>query len=66
MNDDEQRFMAEMQEEAHYWFTVSAMARLSLDQGVAKVMADVIKLMHKEKSKGVNCGRTVKGTPTVS
>jgi hypothetical protein len=55
-----------MQEEAHYWFTVSAMARLSLDQGVAKVMADVIKLMHKEKSKGVNCGRTVKGTPTLS
>jgi hypothetical protein len=56
MNDDEQRYIAEMQEEAHYWFTVSAMARLSLDQGVAKVMADVIQLMHKEKQKGVTCG----------
>jgi len=56
MNDDEQRYIAEMQEEAHYWFTVSAMARLSLDQGVAKVMADVIELMHKEKMKGVISG----------
>lgn len=56
MNDDEQRFMAEMQEEAHYWFTVSAMARLSLDQGIGKVMTDVIKLMHKEKQKGANRG----------
>ncbi len=56
MNDDEQRYIAEMQEEAHYWFTVSAMARLSLDQGVAKVMADVIQLMHKEKQKGVTSG----------
>ena len=56
MNDDEQRYIAEMQEEAHYWFTVSAMARLSLDQGIAKVMADVIQCMHKEKQKGVTCG----------
>lgn len=56
MNDDEQRFMAEMQEEAHYWFTVSAVARLSLDQGLAKVLADVIQYMHKEKQKGVTCG----------
>lgn len=44
MNDDEQRFIAEMQEEAHYWFTVSAVVRLSLDQGLAKVLADVIQL----------------------
>jgi hypothetical protein len=56
MNDEEQRFIAETGEEAHYWFTVSDVARLSLDQGIAKVMADVIKLMHKEKMKGVISG----------
>jgi hypothetical protein len=56
MNDEEQRFIAETGEEAHYWFTVSDVARLSVEQGLAKVMADVIQLMHKEKQKGVTCG----------
>jgi hypothetical protein len=56
MNDDEQRYIAEMQEEAHYWFTVSDVARLSVEQGLAKVLSDVIELMHKEKMKGVISG----------
>jgi hypothetical protein len=56
MNDDEQRYMAEMQEEAHYWFTVSSVANLSLQEGLAKVLSDVIQLMEKEKMKGVTSG----------
>jgi hypothetical protein len=56
MNDEEQRFIAETGEEAHYWFTVSDVARLSVEQGLAKVLSDVIELMHKEKMKGAISG----------
>lgn len=56
MNDEEQRFIAETGEEAHYWFTVSDVARLSVEQGLAKVLSDVIELMYKEKMKGVISG----------
>ena len=56
MNDEEQRFIAETGEEAHYWFTVSDVARLSVEQGLATVLSDVIELMHKEKMKGAISG----------
>ena len=44
MNDEEQRFISETGEEAHYWFTVSDFVALSLNIGLDKMLEDVIQL----------------------
>lgn len=51
MSDDQQRFMAETGEEAHYWFAVSDLADLSLTHGLDKVLADVIQMRLKRLEK---------------
>lgn len=47
--DDEARFIAETQEEAHYWFVLSDVADLSLKHGLDKVLVDMIQLMKKRR-----------------
>jgi len=47
--DDQARFEAETQQEAHYWFVVSDFADLSLDHGLDKVLMDVLQLIKKRK-----------------
>jgi hypothetical protein len=42
--DDQDRFLAETSEEAHYWFTVSDFVELSLNVGLDKMLEDVIQL----------------------
>ena len=48
--DDEARFLAETQEEAHYWFVVSDFTDLSLKYGLDKVLVDVLQLIKKRKT----------------
>jgi len=47
--DDQARFDAETQEEAHYWFVVSDFTDLSLNHGLDKVLMDVLQLRKKRK-----------------
>lgn len=47
--DDQARFEAETQQEAHYWFVVSDFSDLSLDHGLDKVLMDVLQLIKKRK-----------------
>jgi hypothetical protein len=42
--DDQDRFLAETSEEAHYWFTVADFVELSLNVGLDKMLEDVIQL----------------------
>lgn len=42
--EDQDRFLAETSEEAHYWFTVSDFVELSIDVGLDKMLEDVIQL----------------------
>lgn len=51
MQDDQERFIAETGEEAHYWFAVSDIADLSIAHGLDKVLADVIQLRLKRLEK---------------
>lgn len=39
-----ERFFVETGEEAHYWFTLSAFADLSIQHGLDKVLQEVIQL----------------------
>lgn len=47
--EDQERFISEVEEEAHYWFVVSDFADLSLKHGLDKVLVDVLQLMKKRK-----------------
>jgi len=49
--DDQERFIAETQSEAHYWFVVSDFTNLSLNYGLDKVLIDVLQLMKQRKQK---------------
>lgn len=44
MEDDQARFIAETGEEAHYWYTLSAFADLSIQHGLDKLLQEVIQL----------------------
>ena len=46
-DDDLLRFNTETSAEAHYWFTVSDFADLSLEHGLDKVLNDLIQLRIK-------------------
>lgn len=47
MNDDQERFIAETGEEAHYWFALSAFTDLSIEHGLDKVLQDMVELRLK-------------------
>lgn len=51
MEDDQGRFIAETGEEAHYWFVVSDIVDLSIQNGLDKVLADVLELRLKRLEK---------------
>jgi hypothetical protein len=56
MEDYEERFIAETQEEAHYWWTVKEFAVLTLNNNLATMLQDVLEyrlqLIKKEKPSG--------------
>jgi len=47
MEDDQARFIAETGEEAHYWFTVSDFAALSLKYPLDHMLKDMIQLRNQ-------------------
>jgi asparagine synthetase B (glutamine-hydrolysing) len=51
MEDDQARFIAETGEEAHYWFTVSDFAALSLKYPLDHMIKDMIQLRNKSYEK---------------
>lgn len=62
--DDQERFLSETGEEAHYWFTVSAFAELVLKHGIDKPIDDAIQYI-EDKLEEEN-GNTVTGPLTLS
>ena len=53
--NDQQQFESETQEEAHYWFTVSDFADLSLKHGLDKMIVDMLQCrdkLRKEQQSG--------------
>lgn len=56
MENDEERFLAETQEEAHYWWTVKEFADLSLNNNLATMLQDMLQyrltIIKKEKVSG--------------
>lgn len=48
MENDQERFLAETSEEAHYWWTVSDFADLSIQYGIDKVLKDMVELRLKK------------------
>jgi hypothetical protein len=53
MENDQERFLNETGEEAHYWFTVSAFVDLSIEHGLDRVLKEVLHL-RQYKLKGVS------------
>ena len=47
MEDDQQRFISETGEEAHYWFTLSDFVELTLNKSVDDVLSDMLQLRAK-------------------
>lgn len=45
--NDQARFDKETSEEAHYWFTVSAFADLSIEHGIDKLLSDLLEVRKK-------------------
>jgi hypothetical protein len=53
MENDEQRFNAEVGEAAHYWFVVSDFTQLIEQYGMEKVLTDVIQLRDRTKKQTI-------------
>lgn len=49
--NDEDRFIAETQEEAHYWFTVSDFAHIALSHDFSTMLNDVKDMISKLQEK---------------